>query len=305
MYQHLTKMDKLSTLYSKMKELRENGVRVKDISERTEIASSVLSSLYSTVLPSYVKLISDGEDPEKAIDKALQQVNNISRRKLSGFIDELLEKISEMEPVNSRNSSCSEEKPFISDIENEAAKYIGNAEAYSGLYIGYSASSFCDGLKAEPYLITKASGGDTLPKVYSQNMNGDHYAGIGIFSPFQIGYMMFNEQKRLQLALKVVYLQLPIMEYPQTIKGIYVTHDYNRNPIARRILLVRQSDEISLSEFSRLRTEVIQKENITGELEAYYEYTCGRQDCIKSLMLVSADKDTDILRKEKLLLEYL
>lgn len=296
-------MDKLVTLYGQMKKLRENGVRVKDISEETDIASSVLSSLYSTVLPTYVNMVSAGEEPERAIDKALQQVNNISRRKLTGCIDELLEKISRIEPKNFRNSN--EEKAFIDDIEKEAAKYISNANAYSGLYVGYSASSFCDGLKAEPYLISRINDGENMPKVYSQNMQGDYYAGIGIFSPFQIGYLMFNEQKRLQLALKIIYLQLPIMEYPGIIKGIYLTHDYNRNPIARRILLVRQSDEISLDEFADLKTEVIPKENIKGELEAYYEYTCGKQDCIKSLMLVSPDKDIEILKKEKLLLEYL
>lgn len=296
-------MDKLVTLYGQMKKLRENGVRVKDISEETDIASSVLSSLYSTVLPTYVNMVSAGEEPERAIDKALQQVNNISRRKLTGCIDELLEKISRIEPKNFRNSN--EEKAFIDDIEKEAAKYISNANAYSGLYVGYSASSFCDGLKAEPYLITRINDGENMPKVYSQNMQGDYYAGIGIFSPFQIGYLMFNEQKRLQLALKIIYLQLPIMEYPGIIKGIYLTHDYNRNPIARRILLVRQSDEISLDEFADLKTEVIPKEEIKGELEAYYEYTCGKQDCIKSLMLVSPDKDIEILKKEKLLLEYL
>lgn len=296
-------MDKLVTLYGQMKKLRENGVRVKDISEETDIASSVLSSLYSTVLPAYVNMVSAGEEPERAIDKALQQVNNISRRKLTGCIDELLEKISRIEPKNFRNSN--EEKAFIDDIEKEAAKYISNANAYSGLYVGYSASSFCDGLKAEPYLISRINDGENMPKVYSQNMQGDYYAGIGIFSPFQIGYLMFNEQKRLQLALKIIYLQLPIMEYPGIIKGIYLTHDYNRNPIARRILLVRQSDEISLDEFADLKTEVIPKEDIKGELEAYYEYTCGKQDCIKSLMLVSPDKDIEILKKEKLLLEYL
>lgn len=296
-------MDKLVTLYGQMKKLRENGVRVKDISEETDIASSVLSSLYSTVLPTYVNMVSAGEEPERAIDKALQQVNNISRRKLTGCIDELLEKISRIEPKNFRNSN--EEKAFIDDIEKEAAKYISNANAYSGLYVGYSASSFCDGLKAEPYLISRINDGENMPKVYSQNMQGDYYAGIGIFSPFQIGYLMFNEQKRLQLALKIIYLQLPIMEYPGIIKGIYLTHDYNRNPIARRILLVRQSDEISLDEFADLKTEVIPKEDIKGELEAYYEYTCGKQDCIKSLMLVSPDKDIEILKKEKLLLEYL
>lgn len=296
-------MDKLIELYGQMKKLRENGVRVKDISEETDIASSVLSSLYSTVLPLYAKMISEGEEEESAIEKALQQVNNISRRKLSVCIDELFDKIPKIEPKNFRNANG--EKAFFDDMEKEAAKYIGNANAYSGLYIGYSASSFCDGLKAEPYMISRINEGENMPKVYSQNMQGDYYTGIGIFSPFQIGYMMFNEQKRLQLALKVIYLQLPIMEYPGIIKGIYLTHDYSRNPIARRIILVRQSDEIPLDEFADLKTEVIGRENISGPLEAYYEYTCGKQDCIKSLMLVSPERDIESLKKEKLLLEYL
>ena len=82
-------------------------------------------------------------------------------------------------------------------------------------------------------MISSIVDGDTMPKVYCQNLSGDYYIGVGLFSPFQIGYLMFNEQKRLQLALKVVYLQLPIIEYPQIMKGIYLTHDYNRNPIAR------------------------------------------------------------------------
>ena len=108
-------------------------------------------------------------------------------------------------------------------------------------------------------MISSIVDGDTMPKVYCQNLSGDYYIGVGLFSPFQIGYLMFNEQKRLQLALKVVYLQLPIIEYPQIMKGIYLTHDYNRNPIARRILFVRQGDEIPLEEFADLRTEVIPK----------------------------------------------
>ena len=103
-------------------------------------------------------------------------------------------------------------------------------------------------------MIASITDGDTMPKVYSQSMSGEYYTGVGLFSPFQIGYLMFNEQKRLQLALKVVYLQLPIIEYPNILKGIYLTHDYNRNPIARRILFIRQGDEIPLEEFANMRT---------------------------------------------------
>lgn len=296
-------MDKLISLYEQMKKLRDSGVRMKDISEETNIASSVLSSLYSSVLPTYVNLISSGEETEKALDMALQQVNNVSKRKLLSCLDTLYEKVCHIEVHLGNNKN--NERPFFCDIEKEAIKYISNAKVYTGLYLAYSSSSFSDGLKIEPYMITQIIDGDTMPKVYSQSMSGEYYAGIGLFSPFQIGYLLFNEQKRLQLALKVVYLQLPIIEYPNILKGIYLTHDYNRNPIARRILFVRQGDEISLEEFSKLRTEVISKDQFTEEQQKFYEYTCENGDIIKSMMLTFPEKDLDVLKREKQLLKLL
>lgn len=295
-------MDKLVSLYERMKKLRESGIRMKDIAEETDIASSVLSSLYSSVLPMYINLVSNGEDEEKALDKSLLQVNNVSKRKLLGCIDKLHEKVHAIEPRLLNKTSA---RPFIDDLEKEAANYLSNAGVYTGLYLAYSSSSFSDGLKVEPYMITSINDGDTFPKVYSQNMSGDYYVGIGVFSPFQIGYLMFNEQKRLQLALKVVYLQLPIIEYPSFLKGIYLTHDYNRNPIARRVIFIRQGDEIPLDEFAKLRTEVIPKEILTEEQQMYYDYTCEPGDTIKSMMLVSPQKSMEDLKREKQLLKLL
>lgn len=295
-------MDKLVSLYERMKKLRESGVRMKDIAEETDIASSVLSSLYSSVLPMYINPVSNGEDEEKALDKSLLQVNNVSKRKLLGCIDKLHEKVHAIEPRLLNKTSA---RPFIDDLEKEAANYLSNAGVYTGLYLAYSSSSFSDGLKVEPYMITSINDGDTFPKVYSQNMSGDYYVGIGVFSPFQIGYLMFNEQKRLQLALKVVYLQLPIIEYPSFLKGIYLTHDYNRNPIARRVIFIRQGDEIPLDEFAKLRTEVIPKEILTEEQQMYYDYTCEPGDTIKSMMLVSPQKSMEDLKREKQLLKLL
>ena len=264
-------MDRLILLYEQMKKLRETGVRMKDISEETNIASSVLSSLYSSVLPVYVNLRSNGEDPEKSLDQALQQVNNVSKRKLLGCLDALYEKVCHIDArfVNTKNNG----RPFLDDIEKEAVKYLPNAGVYTGLYLAYSSSSFSDGLKVEPYMIASITDGDTMPKVYSQSMSGEYYTGVGLFSPFQIGYLMFNEQKRLQLALKVVYL------------------------------FIRQGDEIPLEEFANMRTEVIPKALLNNELIDYYNYTCEEGDVIKSMMLVSPEKDLNDLKREKELLK--
>ena len=290
-------MDRLLSLYERMKKLRESGVRMKDISEETDIASSVLSSLYSSVLPMYVNLVSVGEEQEAALDKALQQVNNVSKRKLLGCLDTLYDKVNHIEPRQASNKNNA--RPFLDDIEKEALRYLPNAGIYTGLYLAYSSSSFSDGLKVEPYMIASITDGDALPKVYSQNMNGDYYAGVGVFSPFQIGYLMFNEQKHLQLALKVVFLQLPLIEYPGWMKGIYLTHDYSRNPIARRVVFVRQGNEIPLEEFAEMRTEVIPKDKLNEEQQAYYDYTCQQGDVIRSMMLVSPEKNVNDLMREK------
>ena len=129
-----------------------------------------------------------------------------------------------------------------------------------------------------------------MPRVYCQSMSGEYYIGTGIFSPCQVGYLLFNEQKRLQLALKVIYLQLPMLEYPSLITGLYLTHDYSRNPIARRILLVRQSEEIPLEEFAKLRTEVV---------------PCQPEDIVRSLMMASPGNALDNLIAEKQMLGIL
>lgn len=296
-------MDKLVSLYNLMKKLRDAGVKMKTISEETDIASSVLSSLYSSVLPMYITLVSDGEESDAALDRALQQVNNVSKRKLLGCLDELYDKVSHMSPQVITGKVVN--RPFLEDIEKESAKYLSNAEVYTGLYLGYSASSFSSGLKIEPYLISSVTGGESMATVYSQSMTGEFYAGIGFFSPSQIGYLMFNEQKHLQLALKMVYLQLPIISHPGLLKGIYLTHDYNRNPIARRIVLVRQGEEISLEEFGRMRTVVVPTDALTEEQIGYYNYTCMAGDVIKSIMQVAPTDTIEELKREKRLLELL
>ena len=139
-------------------------------------------------------------------------MNNVSKRKQLGSIEELYQKAMHIEPRFVANNG----RPFFEEIEKEAVKYLPNANVYSGFYLSYSRSSFCDGLKIEPYLISTLADGETMPRVYCQSMSGEYYIGTGIFSPCQVGYLLFNDQKRLQLALKVIYLQLPMLEYPSS-----------------------------------------------------------------------------------------
>lgn len=49
---------------------------MKEMAEQAEISPSVLSAVYSTVLPAYLKNIEKGETQDEALQNALMWVNN-------------------------------------------------------------------------------------------------------------------------------------------------------------------------------------------------------------------------------------
>lgn len=67
--------------YKRIGYLRSSGVKMKEIADWISIAPSVLSSLYTTVLPDYFESIKTNH-PDEALDHALAQVNNVSKRRL-------------------------------------------------------------------------------------------------------------------------------------------------------------------------------------------------------------------------------
>lgn len=296
-------MDILTETYKKLKKLRESGVKMKDIANVTDMTSSVLSSLYSTVLPSYIELLSSGMSEEDALDRALTLVNNISKRNLLNSIDLFYERLSEIKFNAAGDGNTN--RNFFNDIEREAARYINNVPNYSGLYMAYSRLSHKDAMKEEPFLIMATESGELMPKVVFASETGHRHWGNGLFSAHQIGYMFFNEQKSLQLSLKTIFLQLPPLESPGIIKGIYLAHDYNRNPIARRIVLVKIKNEVSLEEFNEFQFRLVEKEDMTEQEKYYYEYTCMQGDYIRSIMAYSPKDDLEDLKKEKAILSIL
>ena len=53
-------MDELTDIYKRIEYLRNNGVKMKEIADRVDMAPSVLSALYSSVLPAYIDLLNTG-----------------------------------------------------------------------------------------------------------------------------------------------------------------------------------------------------------------------------------------------------
>ena len=55
-------MDELTDIYKRIEYLRNNGVKMKEIADRVDMAPSVLSALYSSVLPAYIDLLKTRTD---------------------------------------------------------------------------------------------------------------------------------------------------------------------------------------------------------------------------------------------------
>ena len=132
--------------------------------------------------------------------------------------------------------------------------------------------------------------------------NTTHF-GTGIFSNHQNSYIIFNERESPQMALFTIYLQLPMYDFPHMLKGLYLCLDYNRNPIARRILFIKHSDSTGMDDFLELKGTIIPKEELTEEQIPYYNYTCQPGDISKPapfLLLCSTKK---IWKEKKKMLE--
>lgn len=293
--------EKIVKVYSQIKQLRDKGVKMKDISEATEITSSVLSSLYSTVLPSFIDSTSKGKDEDNAIEESLQMVNNISKKKFFDILD-LME--SKLHLIEFRMGGIDhQERIFFDDIEREAIAFMAQAENYSGIYLAYSRSSYKDALKIEPYIIQDIAKGEIMPKIAFSNEMGQEYWGVALFSAHQMGYIFINEQKKRKLGLRAISLQLPLFDRPKVLKGIYLSHDYNHNPIARRIVFIKQSDSTDIDEFRKIKAQLVLPDSLDEDQRNYYNYTCCDGDYICSFMYASPEPNNEDLVKEKLMLK--
>lgn len=293
--------DRIIKVYSQIKQLRDKGVKMKDIAEATDVTSSVLSALYSTVLPSFIEWSTKVTDEDVAIDESLQMVNNISRKRFFDILEMIENKIHLIE--FRVGNMVQEERLFFDDIEREAVAFMSQAENYSGIYLAYSRSSYKDALKIEPYIIRNIEKGEIMPKIGFSNELGQEYWGVALFSAHQMGYIFINEQKKRKLGLRAISLQLPLFDKPKVLKGIYLSHDYNHNPIARRIVFIKQSDSTDKEEFRKIKAELISPDSLSDEQRNYYNYTCCEGDFVCSFMYASPQPNNDDLVKEKLMLK--
>lgn len=291
-------MNELEEIYKRIEYLRNNGVKMKEIADRIDMAPSVLSALYTSVLPTYLELLHT-RTSEEALDEALALVNNVSKKRLLGNLDATRLLLQEMEPKHREEAP---ENPLLKLLDEQMKESVQEVFNYSGIYWSYSLSSSTDSLKIEPYIICPAADNTHVTVGMTNAYKSTHW-GSGIINHHQNAYLMFNERELPQFALVTVYLQIPHYEYPNMLKGLYLCLDYNHNPIARRIVMIKQSDSTAIDDFLKMEGRIVPRTELTPELEVYYNYTCQQGDYIKTCSVPSPQLNESDLEKEKKMLQ--
>lgn len=291
-------MNEFLEIYRRIGYLRNKGVKMKEIADRIDMTPSVLSSLYTTVFPAYFEAVKKSS-PDDALDYALSQVNNVSRKRLLANIGITRQLLAEFEPEECVERTGS---PFVGMLGEEMLQSTHKAAPYCGQYMSYSLSSSADSLKIEPFLLAVADNGEYL-KVGRISAYRSIQWGVGIVSDYRTLYLSFSETPAPQLALVTIYLQLPLHDRPDMLRGLYMTLDYNHNPIARRIVFVRCSEQTDLDSFLEWKGGIVEKGNLTDEQQVFYDYTCQAGDYIKMCSVPSPRLDCSDLTREKKMLE--
>ncbi len=288
-------MDKLQELYQKIEYLRDNGLKMKEIAEWVDMSPSVLSSLYTTVLPRYLE--SAHQLPsEDALDAAVALVNNVSKKRLLTHVEEMLIRLDEIELAEPDNMK---DNPFARLLMEEVRMSASKSEAIKGIYTSYSLSSSSDRMKMEPFLIAPRENHIRIGRISAY---GEAQWGVGIMPDPQNFHGLLNENQPPRFTMVTFYLQIPFFKSPRQLRGLYIGQDYNRNPVARRILLIKESESTEEAEFLKRTGTLLDKEELAAERQAYYDYTCQTGDYIKMCTVPSLRMDESDLVKEKKML---
>lgn len=290
-------MNELQQLYRRMEYLREKGIKMKEIADCAGLAPSVISSLYTTVLPAYLESLKI-QPSEEALDQALILVNNVSKRRLLSCLPDMLTRLEELQPLLPNNLRPN---PFLEQLNEEIQQSVSQAENISGLYTSYSLSSSTDCLKQEPFIICLSDSKEHI-RIGRYSAHGELQWGVGVMGDPQNLYCLFSENPSPPFMLVTIYLQIPFFKHPRQLRGLYIGQDYNRNPVARRIVLIKESESTDLNDFRALPKGLLCKDDFTPEQQAYYDYTCQSGDYIKTCTVPSLQMDESDLVKEKRML---
>lgn len=286
-------IEKIFKFQSAIDNLKNEGLKMKDISEILEVQSSVLSGLYRTVFP-YVINNKYDECESDLIANGFSYVNNISKEKtiknLDGFINKL----------NDHNVNTSIFTDKYNEFNEAMKAHIKRSTdtCLEGFYHCYSHSSNFNRIKKEPFLISKCKKSYFVKK--GNTKSNIAFEGVLFVIGKQSIYInMIDNFDRIE-ENQTMILNRPFVKYPDFIRGVYLGLNYLKQPVGRRMVLRRVSDTINMEHYNNVETEYLNKEPDCDDVENdIIEYLSDRDDIIECLSVPFPSLDTKELLMEK------
>ena len=235
------------------KKLKQAGYKKKDIASVLDVPAPVLSSLLKTVLPSISQIDTSiaTKEIEGVIADAFLMVNNLSRTKIVKRLPTDIVTLTNL--LDNMDFKRHEKSSYLNFIRHQAEfSYSYISQYFQGIYYFYYLSSDTDQLKAEPFMI-KPNIVEKIVDVYKGNEQSSvRCFGIALLNNNHTINMQLAENHESPEEYMQILLSLPFIRQVEYLRGIFSNLNFARQPIARKVVLHKISDQSDYDFFNSL-----------------------------------------------------
>jgi len=245
----LKQASRFSTLVD---ELKKSGIRKREIADYLELPAPVFSSLNKTVLPKIIQINPDAPDDEQKvlIKQAFELANNLSQVKIISKLAAYVEKLEKYEDLKNAHHDKSS---YFSMVKKHADhSYDTIKKYYEGIYDLYYVSSDKNCIKKDPFMI-RCNHKDRVAEAYKGNNNTTvKYNGIAVINNSHALSLQLTETNEDPVEYLMIHLSLPFIRKAAYLRGIFSCLNFARQPIARKVVLVKTHDEALWGEYEKI-----------------------------------------------------
>ncbi|MCG8307414.1 MAG: hypothetical protein MI975_08475 [Cytophagales bacterium] len=288
----------LERFYDLISRKRSEGYKMKSISQILSISPSVLSGLYKTVIP---RILNNEQITDGTIKEGFSMVNNISVAKTFSEISSWIGILEKLKNEIERTEIQAWIKDYFDNIVNS-----GSDLATSGIignYWCYTMSSHKMVMKKEPFKFSYNDFHKVLSVKKGNEKSRVSYDGFATFTnSINLGIHLFDHFTR-HSETQFISIIWPFQQVPDFLRGLFLALDYNRQPIARRIILLK-TEEFSNQDYNQVPTTYYTKEEADQQkLSSYFEYLVNKEDALRCISIPAPNYNISDLKIEKTLLK--
>lgn len=219
--------------------IKNRGIKKKELANYLEIPAPVFSSLSKTIVPKIIEIEPDlpAEKQEEELNQVFSMVNNLSQSKIISKMEIFIKKLEEL---NARDVNSPERTSYFSGLRKQAEYSFDRIKKYyEGVYAMYYLSSDKYCIKKDSFMI-RCNSVDKIAEVYKGNNHSSvRYNGIGIVNNSHTLNIQMIEMDDKPEEFLMIHLSLPFARELNYLRGIFSCINFARQPIARKTVVVK------------------------------------------------------------------